>query len=366
MRPNVVFLFEILECNPIRHMQSEEDRKKLNRDMMYPVAWAFLRPVGQANIHMSRQRLQLFRYKQKGQNSFKGKLDAKTPEVVAELAWNHKEKYPSFLEIDLTFCNRTDNTIVRKHFSRAPWEREIATQAYHDTDTAKIFEAHAPKETTADDMRKQRTWEKFLDVDSVLPNKLHCKFDTEAQGCYRIKFSPSGRLIAMACTMENPNSKTLIKIADVVSGKLEYVLRGHHDLVHDLSWSASDRYLASASADGSVKIWNLEASDSQADRFEYLENEKTYLKAVLVHPSYVYAAQFEQSSTDYELVVATACFDGKVRLWRCETSRMMGNDVTPDLELPLEAKEERVITRRPENDADILQDEALQLLVDPS
>ena len=52
--------------------------------------------------------------------------------MLAELAWINKEKYPSFLEIDLTFCNRTDGVKTYKHYSRAPWEREVALMPYFD------------------------------------------------------------------------------------------------------------------------------------------------------------------------------------------------------------------------------------------
>jgi ferritin-like protein len=51
-------------------------------------------------------------------------------DVLLELDWDHKEKFNSFLEIELSFCNKPDlpgstKTIERKHISRAPWEREI-------------------------------------------------------------------------------------------------------------------------------------------------------------------------------------------------------------------------------------------------
>ena len=59
-RENVIFLFEILECNTT--MILENDRR-LNADNFYPVAWAYLRPLGTADIHLSRNRLQLYRYK---------------------------------------------------------------------------------------------------------------------------------------------------------------------------------------------------------------------------------------------------------------------------------------------------------------
>lgn len=34
-------------------------------------------------------------------------------------------------------------------------------------------------------------------------------------------------------------------------------LKGHHDLIHDLCWSADDNVLLSASADGSCKVWTV-------------------------------------------------------------------------------------------------------------
>ena len=45
LQPNVIFLFEILDFNPQMLFESPE---LLNADNLYPVAWAYLRPVGAA------------------------------------------------------------------------------------------------------------------------------------------------------------------------------------------------------------------------------------------------------------------------------------------------------------------------------
>jgi hypothetical protein len=45
LKPNVLMLFEILDFNPALIFES---RKLLNAEMLYPVAWAYLRPVGTA------------------------------------------------------------------------------------------------------------------------------------------------------------------------------------------------------------------------------------------------------------------------------------------------------------------------------
>lgn len=125
LQPNVLILFEILECNPALIAQNS---KLLNKELMYPIAWAYLRPLGTAHIHLSRTRLQLYKYKMR--NDSPAEVDLRTPDVLLEFNWQRKVKYPSFLEVDLSFCNRSDEIIPRKHFSRAPWEREVSLFAY--------------------------------------------------------------------------------------------------------------------------------------------------------------------------------------------------------------------------------------------
>lgn len=108
----------------------------------------------------------------------------------------------------------------------------------------------------------------------------------------------------------------MIKIFDVEAGELRVVLRGHHDLIHDLQWSRNDSYLMSSSADCSVKIWNLsslrEASDSYTDKLNYTENDVKYFVTQLLHPSYVYACGFypdTASENDSRLIIASVCYD---------------------------------------------------------
>jgi hypothetical protein len=54
LKPNVLFLFEILDFNPGMIF---ENRKLLNAELLYPIAWGYLRPVGTAHIHMARTRI---------------------------------------------------------------------------------------------------------------------------------------------------------------------------------------------------------------------------------------------------------------------------------------------------------------------
>lgn len=124
LKPNVLFLFEILDFNPEMIF---ENPKMLNADLLYPIAWGYLRPVGTAHIHMSRTRIQLYKYKFKYDEEIKRlrPFDVRTPPVLLEFNWHKTIVYPSFLEIETSFTPKVERELKVKHFSRAPWEQEI-------------------------------------------------------------------------------------------------------------------------------------------------------------------------------------------------------------------------------------------------
>ena len=98
--PNVIILFEILECNETLILEND---KRLNADMLLPVAWGYLRPLGKADLHLSRNRIQLYKFKFNYDQSVKQArpFDHRTPPVYMEFNWPRREKYPSYLEVDL-------------------------------------------------------------------------------------------------------------------------------------------------------------------------------------------------------------------------------------------------------------------------
>lgn len=61
--PNVVIMFEILDFNTKLLIDGSN---KLNSENFYPVAWAYLRPLGTANIHLGARKLQLYHYNFEG------------------------------------------------------------------------------------------------------------------------------------------------------------------------------------------------------------------------------------------------------------------------------------------------------------
>ena len=131
LKPSVVILFEILEMNPSMIMKRD---KRLNTENLYPIAWAYLRPLGTAHIHMTRSRLQLYKYKFCHSKKLKDTrpFDLRTPNVFLEFNYGRRTKYPSYLEVDLSFVNKSPYEIERKHFARAPWEREIGLVPFEE------------------------------------------------------------------------------------------------------------------------------------------------------------------------------------------------------------------------------------------
>lgn len=96
-------------------------------------------------------------------------------------------------------------------------------------------------------------------------------------------------------------------------------LKGHHDIIHELTWSRDDNILLSSSADGSVKIWNVADKDADIpDKLAYLENDKMFFVCELIHPSYVYSAKFykeeDNISTPFK-IIATICYDQTIKFW---------------------------------------------------
>ena len=151
-----------------------------------------------------------------------------------------------------------------------------------------------------------------------LPNFLIKKFDASELGCWRIAFSHNGKHLAAGCT----DSKTVIRVFNVEDLEQILILKGHADLIHDIVWSEDDHYILTSSTDGTAKLWSLhEAVDQSMDitgmtTSNFHPGTSQFLRHNIQHPSYVYSAAFHPDQTIRDVFfIATACFDGYVRLW---------------------------------------------------
>jgi len=74
-----------------------------------------------------------------------------------------------------------------------------------------------------------------------------------------VAFFPDGR--ELVATSESGVKKPLVKVRDVESGRCLHVLEGHSDWVSSARFSPIRNSLATASRDGTIKLWDLETGN---------------------------------------------------------------------------------------------------------
>lgn len=77
---------------------------------------------------------------------------------------------------------------------------------------------------------------------------------------YASAISPDGKLLAVAGFPVSSEKENYIVIIDVQKGEQISTAVGHTDIITSLSFSGSGKYLASGSADRTVKVWNVDES----------------------------------------------------------------------------------------------------------
>ncbi|KAJ3124551.1 Jouberin [Nowakowskiella sp. JEL0407] len=307
MRQDIVMFFEVLDFAGQRQRDNE------NSDGWYPIAWAFLKPMGYTNSPNLEKEVQLQLYKYK--TPFIEKIFPFRNDPLLNLQQHQISKlFGVWKQLGVLKLKKYPSTLFVTVRGHPPLEkRTITTRSMYPTDieTGKLtFEQllseNLSKNKVLDQLfnttaNEKHRWRRLMGQNCLLPTTISSKIETGELGSYTLSFSHSGYYLAIACvsTYTYP-----IKICSVLTSTRVAVLSGHQDLVYDIQWSLDDRYLATASSDGSVRIWGFNG------------DEKVGMVGMLQHPTFVYTCAFLPSSdTSISRVLVTGGYDSLLRLW---------------------------------------------------
>ena len=310
---NNIFFFEVLDYNLNFNLNP-------NEDCIIPMAWGYLKPVGFSQTYMGKHKIQLYKYKFSRTKALadlkkRDRNFSRTPDLLYELDWIKKEKYQTFLQIGLGLEDFPTKEQLQNVYFINKFVYSVFVDESEEVDIVvrpKIQEEKPVKpDTSLED--KLKKWRRGNEK-CIIPDVLLYKFATAKLGCLTHEFSHNGKYIAAACT--EMNSETHIKIFNVEEGKLRYIFKGHHNIIHHFTWSFDDLILISSSADNIVTLWRIPKHDTnEKDNLTPMENIQKFKMYDIHHPAYVYSTDIFPGSSKETMILATACFDGVVRIY---------------------------------------------------
>ncbi|KAF6112618.1 Abelson helper integration site 1 [Phyllostomus discolor] len=288
--PKVILFFEILDFLSIDEIRNNSEVR--NQECGFrKIAWAFLKLLGaNGNVNInSKLRLQLYYPPAKSRSHLN---------VVEVFEWWSKcprNRYPSTLYVTVRGL-KIPECVKPSYRPAMTLQEEKSKPAYceqhHESSSADA-------EPGLEDSKEVVRWKRLPGQACRIPNKHLFSLNAGERGCFCLSFSHNGRILAAACASRDGYPVILYEIP---SGRFLRELCGHLNIIYDLCWSEDDRYILTASADGTARIWKNEINNTNTFR-------------VLPHPCFVYTAKFHPAVKE---LVVTGCYDSVIRIWKVD------------------------------------------------
>ncbi|XP_006834780.1 PREDICTED: jouberin [Chrysochloris asiatica] len=289
--PKVILFFEILDFLSMDEIRNNSEVQ--NRECGFrKIAWAFLKLLGaNGNVNInSKLRLQLYHPPAKPRSQ---------TNVVEIFDWWSKcprNRYPSTLYVTIRGLKVPD-CIKPSYRSMMALQEEKGKPVYSERHCES---SPVDSEPGLEDSKEVVRWKRLPGQACRIPNKHLFSLNAGERGCFCVAFSQNGRILAAACASRDGYP---IILYEIPSGRFMRELCGHLNVIYDLCWSNDDRYVLTASSDGTARIWKNEINNTSTFR-------------VLPHPSFVYTAKFHPVVKE---LVVTGCYDSVIRIWKVDT-----------------------------------------------
>lgn len=142
--------------------------------------------------------------------------------------------------------------------------------------------------------------QKLAERPRTLDYELQYTLKGHKRGVAGVKFSPDGKWVA-SCSAD-----CTLKIWSAATGALQHTLEGHLAGISTLAWSPDSRVLASGSDDKLIRLWDVTTG-------------KALPVPLAGHHNYVYSLAFSPKGN----ILVSGSYDEAVFLWDVRTARVM-------------------------------------------